>query len=146
MLRLSSSLVFSCLLASSPLVVAERALEATLHKDPLCGCCNAYADYLEEHGISVTRVDHGDMWKIKKQLGTDQAPSCHTVELKGYVIEGHVPISAVHKLLKEKPEINGISVPDMPINSPGMGPEIPGTLPVLTLGKQGQVMGEYGRF
>lgn len=146
MLKISRALTVACLVLGSTFAVADKSTKAILHKDPWCGCCNAYADYLEEHGIAVTRVDHQNMMPIKKRLGTDQAASCHTVELDGYVIEGHVPISAIHKLLKEKPEIKGVSVPDMPLNSPGMGPEIPGTLPVLTLDLQGQVAGEYGRF
>lgn len=125
---------------------AQSSLSGTLHKEPWCGCCTAYADYLEEHGIHVERVDHNDITPLKQRLGTDQAESCHTVELNGYVIEGHVPIAAIQKLLDEKPEIKGIAVPGMPFNSPGMGPEIPGTLPVLSLDEQGKVMGEFGRF
>lgn len=142
----------SCVLALAALapvgaaVAAPAALQAVLHKDPWCGCCNAYADYLEQHGITVTRVDHTEMAPIKQQLGTAQAPSCHTVELDGYVIEGHVPVAAIQKLLTERPKAVGISVPGMPQNSPGMGPEIPGTLPVLLLDESGRVVAEYGKF
>lgn len=131
--------------ASIP-TTAQSTYSAVLHKEPWCGCCTAYADYLEEHGIQVKRVDHNDITPLKQRLGTDQAESCHTVELNGYVIEGHVPIAAIQKLLEEKPEIKGIAVPGMPFNSPGMGPEIPGTLPVLSLDEQGKVTGEFGRF
>ncbi|MGG4606230.1 DUF411 domain-containing protein [Paenalcaligenes sp. Me131] len=142
----------SCVLALAALVpvgsalAAPATLQAVLHKDPWCGCCNAYADYLEQHGMAVTRVDHADMVPVKQQLGTDQAPSCHTVELDGYVIEGHVPVAAIQKLLAERPKAVGISVPGMPQNSPGMGPEIPGTLPVYLLDESGNVVAEYGRF
>lgn len=146
MLKNSRLFLLACLIAAPSWVVAQSPLHATLHKDPFCGCCNAYADYLEEHHIAVKRVDHANMTPIKQQLGTDQAASCHTVELGNYVVEGHVPIAAIQKMLKEQPDITGISVPDMPVNSPGMGPEIPGTLPVLMLDNNGKVIGEYGRF
>lgn len=147
MTRLASCvLAFAALVPVGSAVAAPTALQAVLHKDPWCGCCNAYADYLEQHGMTVTRVDHNEMASIKQQLGTAQAPSCHTVEIDGYVVEGHVPVAAIHKLLAERPDAVGISVPGMPQNSPGMGPEIPGTLPVLLLDSSGKVVAEYGRF
>lgn len=147
MTRLASCvLAFAALVPVGSAVAAPTALQAVLHKDPWCGCCNAYADYLEQHGMTVTRVDHNEMAPIKQQLGTAQAPSCHTVEIDGYVVEGHVPVAAIHKLLAERPDAVGISVPGMPQNSPGMGPEIPGTLPVLLLDSSGKVVAEYGRF
>ena len=148
MLKLSHVFLATCLLASTSVLASPTSdtLHATLHKDPWCGCCEAYADYLEANAIQVTRMDHKNMTAVKQFFGTDQAASCHTVELGDYVIEGHVPIAAIQKLLTEKPDIKGISVPDMPINSPGMGPEIPGTLPVVTIDKTGQVIGEFGHF
>lgn len=147
MTRLASCvLAFAALVPVGSAIAAPNALQAVLHKDPWCGCCNAYADYLEQHGMTVTRVDHNEMAPVKQQLGTAQAPSCHTVELDGYVIEGHVPVAAIQKLLAERPKAVGISVPGMPQNSPGMGPEIPGTLPVLLLDESGRVVAEYGRF
>lgn len=146
MLKTSRLFLFACVMAASSLASAQNPLQATLHKDPYCGCCTAYADYLEDHDIAVKRVDHANMTPIKQRLGTAQAASCHTVELGDYVIEGHVPVAAIQKMLKERPDIKGIAVPDMPFNSPGMGPEIPGTLPVLALDKNGNVIGEYGKF
>lgn len=147
MIRLASCvLAFATAIPAVAAMAAPVSLQAALHKDPECGCCNAYADYLEQHDITVTRIDHADMGTVKQQLGTHQAPSCHTVELDGYVIEGHVPIAAIQKLLQDKPDARGISVPGMPQHSPGMGPEIPGTLPVYVLNQSGQVVAEYGRF
>ena len=125
--------------------VASEPLEVTLHKDPWCGCCTAYADYLDENGFKTTRIDHQDMSPVKRKLGTHKAASCHTVEIDGYVVEGHVPVAAINRMLKERPDIRGIALPGMPLNSPGMGPEKPGSLEVLSLDKDGNVTGLYQR-
>lgn len=122
---------------------ADEPIAATLHKDPWCGCCTAYADYLDENGFKTIRIDHQDMSPVKRKLGTHKAPSCHTVEIDGYVVEGHVPVAAINKMLKERPNIRGITLPGMPMNSPGMGPEKPGSLEVLSLDKDGEVTGLY---
>jgi len=126
---------------ASQLVAAP--LDVTLHKDPYCGCCVKYAEYLEDHGYNVTMIDHNNMAPVKQRLGTDQAASCHTVEIEGYVVEGHVPVAAIDKLLAERPNIKGIALPGMPYNSPGMGPEKKGSLQVLELDKQGKPSGIY---
>ena len=123
-------------LFASQLIAAP--LEATLHKDPNCGCCVEYAHYLEDNGFNVTMVDHDNMTPVKQRLGTLSAASCHTVEIEGYVVEGHVPVAAITKMLKEQPDIKGIALPGMPLNSPGMGPEKKGSLQVLELDAQGQ--------
>lgn len=132
-------------LAFATQALASEPLEVTLHKDPWCGCCNAYADYLEDEGFKVIRIDHPDMTPIKHKLGTARAASCHTVEVGDYVVEGHVPVAAIHKMLNEKPDILGIALPGMPLNSPGMGPEKPGSLEVLELGHDHKVKGLYQR-
>lgn len=141
---------FSCALLASamsftPHVAAAGPVAATLHKDPWCGCCTAYADYLDENGFKTTRIDHPDMTPVKRTLGTHKAASCHTVEIDGYVVEGHVPVAAINRMLKERPDIRGIALPGMPLNSPGMGPEKPGSLEVLSLDKDGNVTGLYQR-
>lgn len=61
------------------------------------------------------------------------------------MVEGHVPVAAINKMLKERPDIRGIALPGMPLNSPGMGPEKPGSLEVLSLDKDGNVIGLYQR-
>ncbi len=68
-------------------------------------------------------IDHANMTPVKQRLGTAQAASCHTVEIEGYVVEGHVPVAAINKMLTEQPDIRGLALPGMPMNSPGMGPE-----------------------
>ena len=128
-------------LLASQLLAAP--LNATLHKDPNCGCCVEYAHYLEENGFNVKMIDHANIDQVKQRLGTVQAASCHTVEIEGYVVEGHVPVAAIDKMLKEQPDIKGLALPGMPYNSPGMGPEKKGSLQVLELDKQGKPTGVY---
>lgn len=129
------------LLPAATLLAGE--LEAVLYKDPWCGCCTEYADYLQDNGFKVKRIDHGNMDAVKRSLGTARAASCHTVTIGDYVVEGHVPVAAIHKLLDEKPDILGIALPGMPLNSPGMGPEKPGSLDVLSLDHQGRIQGLF---
>lgn len=128
-------------LLASQLIAAP--LDVTLHKDPNCGCCVEYAHYLEGNGYNVTMIDHANINQVKQRLGTDQAASCHTVEIEGYVVEGHVPVAAIDKLLAEQPNIKGLALPGMPYNSPGMGPEKKGSLQVLELDKDGKPTGVY---
>ena len=97
----------------------------TVHRDPNCGCCEAWAEIASKAGYKVTVVQHDDMTAVKQRLGVPaDLGSCHTVEVGGYVLEGHVPMDQVARLLREKPgDIAGIAVPGMPLGSPGM--EVP---------------------
>lgn len=131
------SVVALTLIASST-TFAQTFPKATLYKDANCGCCVAYVDYLKKNKMNVTSVNRTDMGEIKKKYGSNKAASCHTMRIGGYTVEGHVPVAAIKKLLNEKPDIVGISVPGMPMNSPGMGPEKKGTLKVMALTKDGQ--------
>ncbi|HKM15147.1 MAG TPA: DUF411 domain-containing protein [Marinospirillum sp.] len=126
---------------SSQLIAAP--INATLHKDPNCGCCVEYAHYLEKNGFNVISKNHANMTLVKQRLGTLKAASCHTIEIQGYVVEGHVPVAAIEKMLKEQPDIKGLSLPGMPYNSPGMGPEKKGSLQILGLNAQGKPTGVY---
>jgi hypothetical protein len=96
-------------------------------KSPTCGCCNDWIKHLEANGFRVKGYDKGNI-AIRKELGMPvKYGSCHTATVDGYVIEGHVPAREIHRLLKERPKALGLSVPDMPIGSPGMdGPEYGG--------------------
>jgi len=69
---------------------------------------------------------------------------CHTAIIDGYVIEGHVPVDAIARLLKEKPPITGLSVPGMPPGSPGMESSRPRPYSVLTFDRNGRTT-EYAR-
>jgi hypothetical protein len=92
-------------------------------------------DYLHENGFAVKAVNESNMDAIKKRYGVSHIASCHTALVEGYVVEGHVPVSAIHKLLKDKPSILGISAPGMPMNSPGMGEMKKGTLTIYAVPK-----------
>lgn len=115
--------------------VAYAATAVTVYKSPACGCCEKYVDYLRENDFAVKAVNKSNMDAIKKRYGVPHVASCHTALVNGYVIEGHVPVSAIHKLLKEKPAILGISAPGMPMNSPGMGEMKKGTLTIYAVPK-----------
>ena len=96
-------------------------------KDPNCGCCKDWIALLEKSGFATTVIDQGNN-AARARLGMPQKfGSCHTALVQGYVIEGHVPVADLQRLLKEKPRALGLSVPGMPIGSPGMdGPEYGG--------------------
>jgi hypothetical protein len=90
-------------------------------KDPNCGCCSAWVEHLRRNGFTSTVVETADMQSIKAQHNVSAAlASCHTAEIAGYTIEGHVPAEAILRLLAEKPTATGLAVPGMPIGSPGM--------------------------
>lgn len=103
---------------------AEPPRNAILYKDPQCGCCEAYADHLRAHGFDVTVSATPDLATIKRQHGVPgPLEGCHTVLVHGYVVEGHVPVATLLRLLTERPEIRGIALPGMPAGSPGMSGE-----------------------
>ena len=90
-------------------------------KTPSCGCCYGYVLFLEKERFEVTQTDMRSLQSIKKKYNIPlEMQSCHTTIMGKYFIEGHVPIEAINKLLKEKPDIDGIALPGMPIGTPGM--------------------------
>ena len=104
----------------TPSVAGEKP-DATLYKNPQCGCCEAYADYLRDNGFSVTVRPTHDLSLIKRENGVPEGfEGCHTTLIDGYVVEGHVPLDTLDRLLTERPDITGISLPGMPQGSPGM--------------------------
>lgn len=93
----------------------------TVYKDPRCGCCAAWARYLTQAGFAVTTHDVSNMPERKQAAGVPaHLASCHTAQVGGYVVEGHVPAAAIERLLREQPKAIGIAVAGMPIGSPGM--------------------------
>ena len=102
-----------------------EGVEAVIYKSSTCGCCTLYAEYLERLGAKVQVVTTEDLNSLKASLGIPgSVQSCHTVKIGHYFIEGHVPKEAIVKLLKEKPDVEGIALPGMPSGSPGMpGPK-----------------------
>lgn len=93
----------------------------TLYKNPACGCCGIWTKYMQARGYKVKVLMRDDMEPIKLRAGVpDDLATCHTAFIEDYVVEGHVPLPAIRKMLKERPKILGIAVPGMPAGSPGM--------------------------
>ena len=100
---------------------AQAAEEVVVYKSPTCGCCNKWIEHLQANGFSVKAQNVADVMPYKNANGVPPAlASCHTAKVGGYVIEGHVPADDIKRLLKERPKVLGLSVPGMPIGSPGM--------------------------
>jgi hypothetical protein len=126
---------------TAPLGAAEGLPKVVVAKDPTCGCCSGWVDHLKQAGFPVAVIETSDINQVKVRLGVPRAlAACHTGEVAGYVIEGHVPAGAIKQLLAEKPQAAGLAVPGMPIGSPGM--EVEGTEPrtyeVILFGPSGQ--------
>lgn len=121
------------LFIASPLTALATPARSTsmplmqVWKDPNCGCCKDWITYLERDGFEVRVFDTGNT-TVRRRLGLPmQYGSCHTALIGGYVIEGHVNAREIRRLLADKPRAIGLSVPRMPIGSPGMdGPEYDG--------------------
>jgi hypothetical protein len=106
---------------TAPAYAADK-VQATLYKNPQCGCCEGHADHLRANGFDVKSIETHDMPLIKQSHGVTPAlEGCHTIEVGDYVVEGHVSATIIKRLLAEKPAIKGISLPGMPNGSPGMG-------------------------
>ena len=106
---------------------SSEKLQITMWRGPKCGCCKDWAAYLEKNGFVVKVVESGNT-EMRQKLGMPvQFGSCHTAQINGYVIEGHVPAREMKRLMAEKPKVLGLTVPAMPLGSPGMdGPEYKG--------------------
>jgi hypothetical protein len=107
-------------------------------KDPTCGCCSGWVQHLQNAGFATKVLDTRDIDAVKKRLGVpDDLAACHTAEVAGYVIEGHVPAAALSRFLAEKPNATGLAVPGMPIGSPGMEGGRPEKYDVVLFGQNG---------
>ena len=111
-------------------------------KSPTCGCCQDWANHIEANGFVIKAYPEGNE-EIRKKLGMPiQFGSCHTALIDGYAIEGHVPAREIKRLIAEKPKAIGLTVPAMPIGSPGMDvPEYKGKkdpYDVLLIGLNGK--------
>ena len=102
-------------------VTKANKYNVEVFKTSSCGCCYGYVLFLEEEKFKVKKTDMRSLHSIKKKYNIPlEMQSCHTTILGRYFIEGHVPIEAINKLLKEQPDIDGIALPGMPIGTPGM--------------------------
>ena len=105
---------------------AQTAPAIHVLKDPNCGCCEAWVRILQAEGFQVTTETSFGTLLIRHKLDNgipQEMISCHTGEIDGYFIEGHVPPADIRRLLSERPDAVGLAVPGMPYGSPGMGPE-----------------------
>ena len=120
----------------------QAKADMIVYKSPSCGCCGDWIDYMEKNGYTVNVENVGDMDVVKRRLGVpNHAASCHTAKMGNYVIEGHVPVEDIQRLMEEKPDVAGIAAPGMPIGSPGM--EVEGEEPdqyeVVTFSGEGKI-------
>jgi len=118
------ALLIAAALSLSAAVVPARAEQVEVFKTASCGCCGLWIDHLKKNGFTVAPKDlaHGALARLKIQAGLTkpELQSCHTAKVGGYVVEGHVPAADVKRLLAEKPDAIGLTVPGMPLGSPGM--------------------------
>jgi hypothetical protein len=111
----------------------------TVHKDPNCGCCSGWVRHLQKAGFTVKAIDTAELDAIKTRLGVpSDLAACHTAQVAGYIVEGHVPAAALERLLAEKPSAAGLAVPGMPIGSPGMEGGTPEPYDVILFGPAGR--------
>lgn len=101
---------------------AQSALpQAVVNKSLTCGCCELWVEHMQDAGFPVRVVNTEDLNPIKERVGVPYGKaSCHTAEVDGYFVEGHVPAEDIKRLLAERPEGKGLVLPGMPAGSPGM--------------------------
>ena len=117
------------LLFGATLVLTRPALADTrpvieVYKSPTCGCCTAWVEHVRQAGFAVEaqNVDQDALYAFKDRLQiAPELAGCHTAVVGDYFIEGHVPASDIERLLAERPSARGLTVPGMPMSSPGMG-------------------------
>jgi hypothetical protein len=127
----------SAIAFTGPALAAPVAV--TLYKSPECGCCDGYADYLRQRGFAVTTTPTNDLAEISRKAGVpSELQGCHTAFIGDYVVDGHVPVEAINKLLAEHPAIKGITLPGMPEGSPGMSGGKADPLTIYAIGPDGQ--------
>jgi len=104
-----------------PALAARPLPQVEVYKNPDCGCCGAWVDHLKAAGFPVRVHETPDTSAVRKRHGIpDEFGSCHTGVVSGYALEGHVPADDVKRLLAKAPAAAGLSVPGMPVGSPGM--------------------------
>lgn len=118
--RRSAIMTAAAFLFVRPANSAEEQV-VTVHKDLRCGCCSIWMQHLQKNGFVTKAADTLNIDAVKLRFGVPaDLATCHTAEVAGYVIEGHVPAIAIKRLLAEKPNATGLAVAGMPIGSPGM--------------------------
>jgi len=124
--------------AAVPLPALAASTSATLYKTPQCSCCEGYAAYLKRNGFIVDVKPTNDLAEISRKAGVpEKMQGCHTMFIDGYVVDGHVPVKVIRKMLAERPDIAGITLPGMPEGSPGMTGRKSGPFTVYAVTKNG---------
>jgi hypothetical protein len=104
-----------------PSATSDQGQKVVVYKTPTCGCCGKWVDYMRAAGYTVEVHDQDDLTALKRAAGISEAnSSCHTAQIGGYVVEGHVPVESIRRLLRERPAIRGLTVPGMIVGTPGM--------------------------
>ena len=143
--RVTLGLIASATVGFATGVRAATPPTIIVSKDPNCGCCTGWVQHLRRNGFAATIVETADMQAVKTRLGVPaQLASCHTAEIAGYIIEGHVPAQAIARLIAEKPNAIGLAVPGMPIGSPGMEGGTPEIYDVILFGSDRRE--SFGRY
>ena len=125
-------------LTASKQTRAAEPIPVTLYKNPQCTCCESYAQYLDQSGFKVDVKATNDLAEISRKAGIpENLQGCHTSFIGSYVVDGHVPVKTIRKLLDEKPAIVGITLPGMPPGSPGMYGDKTASLIVYAVSKDG---------
>ncbi len=138
--RLTTAIAFIFFATVASACTSEQtttSAQMIVYKSPTCGCCQKWVDYIESSGITVSTIDSDEMDSIKSKHGlhNNSLKSCHTAIIDDYVIEGHVPVDDIKRLLADRPAIVGLTAPGMPMMSPGMNSLIPEGYDVLAFDK-----------
>lgn len=124
MRKFTIAIALAAILGGGAYLAIEKdasAEEVTLYKNPQCGCCEGYADYLRDNGFTVTVKPTHELVAMSRDAGVpDDFQGCHLSFIENYVVSGHVPVDTVNRLLTERPDIKGVTLPGMPMGSPGM--------------------------
>jgi hypothetical protein len=128
----------AALIANRAAATPVRRATMRIRKNPGCGCCDKWAEHLEKLGFDVTVEEDERLDAYRDRAGVPrQLRSCHTGEVGGYLVEGHVPGDLVRRMLDEKAEIAGLAVPGMPMGSPGMEGAVKHDYDVIAFRKNG---------
>lgn len=134
------TILFASLTLAACGAPGQTSSDVRVFRTATCGCCLGWAEHMEQSGFSVEVIEVDDLNAEKARLGVPAGiQACHTAEVDGYVVEGHVPASDVQRLLRERPQIRGLAVPGMPEGSPGMEGPNPEPFAVLAFDAQGRV-------
>lgn len=123
---------------TAPVAFADEATFVVVHKDANCGCCTGWVRHLRDAGFAVRLKETSDLKAVRARFAIPESlTACHTAEVAGYLVEGHVPAVAVRRLLAERPDARGLAVPGMPAGSPGMEGAAPKPYAVMLFGPNG---------